>query len=404
LSGTRRGVAAAALAWAALAADGLPAQESVFGHLGFGVPEEGLSVRSRGMGNVTTALPRIHFTFRNPAALAAFDRTGISIGALLQTRSPEDELAESRQNSLEVPFLQLAFPIAAGVVLGGGYYRHLDFDGFVDTSTTFDGDTLPVRLETDGGISVLSPQLAVRLSRLLRLGGGLDVYTGSRERRRRIEFDPEVAVPTADSTAHDFRGVGFSAGVHVEPVAGLLLGGAWRSGTTLTGELEVGDDDDDGARPEIEVDLPSSWSLGASYRFGPRVTVAAEADVARWSEFAVDGVEDPEGEDTRSLGAGVEVSLPRRLLLLPEDATVRAGARTRTLPRRFGGQEVRERAVSVGFGHVVGIGASALDLSLEVGRRGSVSENGLAEGFVRLGISLAGFEQWASRGPGDRRD
>jgi hypothetical protein len=65
---------------------------------------------------------------------------------------------------------------------------------------------------------------------------------------------------------------------------------------------------------------------------------------------------------------------------------------------------VRERAVSVGFGHVVGIGASALDLSLEVGRRGSVPENGLAEGFVRLGISLAGFEQWASRGPGDRRD
>jgi long-subunit fatty acid transport protein len=396
---------AVAAAWAVIAAAPLPAQESIFGHLGFGVPEEGVSVRSRGMGNVTTALPRIHFTFRNPAALSAFDRTGISIGALLQTRTPEDELAESRQNSVEVPFLQLAFPLVGGLVLGGGYYRYLDFDGFVDTSTTFGGDTLPVRLETDGGISVLSPQLAMRFSRLLRVGAGLDFYTGSRERRRRIEFDPDVAVPTADSTEHGFRSLGVSAGVHVEPVPGLLLGGAWRSGTSLEGELDVDDDEDDGGapRPEIEVKLPPSWSVGASYRFGPRMTVAAEAEFASWSDFAVEGVRDPEGEDTSAFGAGVEVMLPRRILLLPEDATLRAGARTRTLPRRFGGAEVRERAVSVGFGHVVGIGASALDLALEVGRRGSVSDNGIAEGFLRLGVSLAGFEQWASRGPGERR-
>jgi hypothetical protein len=410
------------LASALLLPGQLSAQESIFGVLGFGLPDDGLSVRSRGMGNASAAVPGIHFTFRNPAALAGFDRTGISVASLLQSRRAEDATGESTQNSAEVPFIQLAFPLGSGLVLGGGYYRYLDFDGFIDTATLFRGDSLPVRLTTDGGISVLSPQLAGWLSRALRIGAGADFYTGSRKQRRDVEFDPDVAVSTSDSVEYGFTGLGFSAGVHVSPVNGLLLGAGYRSKVTLEGDLETapgfdpdsdsdadGDQDPDGGTDpvetdtlfveQIDVELPETIYAGASYRLNPRLLLAGELEIARWENFEIDGEPFGEGEDVVGFGGGVEYTFPRRLLILAQGTVLRAGARTRTLPQRFGGEPVRERAVSLGVGQVIGIGASNLDLSLEAGGRGSLDKNGIEEPFFRLGISLSAFEQWSSPTP-----
>lgn len=401
------GLLAAVLALA-LGAGPLGGQESVFGQLGFGLPEDGLSVRSRGMGGTAAALPRIHFTFRNAASLAVFDRTGMSIGGLFQSRSARDPAAESTLTSSELPFFQLVFPLGGATVLGGGYYRYLDFDGFVDTGTRFRGDSLPVRLTTDGGLSVLSPQLATQLTRYARVGGGVDFYTGSRERLREIEF-PAGGVSTRDSVRHAFRGVGFSVGAHLLPLERLVLGAAYRSGATLEGELQAGagagdpdepggEDGNGGEAAQLEVELPATFYAAASYRLGRRLTLAAEFDLGRWSEFEVDGRRDPAYRDARGLAAGVEYAFPGAVLFLPEGTVLRAGGRTRTLPRRFGGEEVRERALTLGLGQVVGIGASILDLSLEAGRRGSLDDNGLREDFLRLGVSLSAFEEWPQRG------
>jgi long-subunit fatty acid transport protein len=383
------------------------AQESVFGSLGFGLPEDGLSVRSRGMGNAGSALPGIHFSFRNPAALAVFDRSGLSLGAVLQTRKPEDANADSRQNDSEVPFAQLAFPLGHGLVLGGGYYRYLDFDGFVDTFTTFRGESLATRLESDGGVSVLSPQLAFRLNRYLRVGGGVDFYTGSRELRRRIEFDPDLGVPTTDSLAFGLGGTGFTVGAQIAPTRRLILAASYRSSVTLDGDEEFGpgfdrdqsDADTVGGR-QIDVDLPATLAGGISYRFGRGVVVAADVESASWGDFGIDGRKDPDSQDTFGASFGVEYAFPRRLWVLPEGTMLRLGARTRELPQRFGGESVRERAATFGLGQLIGIGATAMDLALEVGKRGSLDSNGLAERFVRFAVSLSAFEKWASRTPG----
>lgn len=367
------------------------------------------------MGQASTALPGIHFSFRNPASLAAFDRTGISVASVLQTRHPEDEAGDSRQNSAELPFVQLAFPVVKGFVLGGGYYRYLDFDGFVDTSTPFQGDSLPMRVTTDGGISVLSPQLARWFSPRLRVGVGVDFYTGSRERLRRIDFDPEVGVATTDSLAYRFGGVGASVGIQTAPLAGLLLGAAYRSGATLDGKLEFApgvdlDDEDDGdgddgegggdaAGParEIEVELPAQLALGASYRFGRALLIAADVVTSDWGELAIADETDAAGEEVLEVGLGLEYSFPDRLAFLPEGTVLRTGFRTRNLPQRFAAEEVRERALTVGFGQIVGIGASNLDAAFEVGKRGSLSLNGLEEPFARLAVALSAFELWSPR-------
>jgi long-subunit fatty acid transport protein len=384
----------------------LAAQESVFGALGFGLPEDGLSVRSRGMGNAGSALPGIQFSFRNPAALAVFDRSGISLGGVLQTRRPEDANGDSRQNDGEVPFAQLAFPLGHGLVLGGGYYRYLDFDGFVDTFTAFQGESLATRLRSDGGVSVLSPQLAFRINRFVRVGAGADFYTGSRELRRLIEIDPALGVPTTDSLSFSFSGTGFTVGTQIAPTRRLIVAAGYRSPATLGGDLDFAPgfdreeaSSDTASNRDIDVDLPATIVGSVSYRFGRDLVVAGEVESASWSDFAIDDRPDPAYRDALGVGLGIEYALPSRLWLLPEGSLLRAGARTRELPRRFAGNTVRERAASLGVGRVIGIGATSMDLALEVGKRGSLDENGLEEAFLRFDLSFSAFEKWVGRTP-----
>jgi long-subunit fatty acid transport protein len=403
---SRAWVAAGLLAAALVAPTAASAQESVFGALGFGVPEDGLSLRSRGMGNAGSALPGIHFSFRNPAALAVFDRSGISLGGVLQTRKPEDANGDSRQNDGEVPFVQLAFPVTRGFVLGGGYYRYLDFDGFVDTETVFRGDRRPTRLRTDGGVSVLSPQLAYRVNRFVRLGAGVDFYTGSRERQRTVEIDSVIGVATTDSLGYSFGGTGFTVGAQIAPTRRLILGVAYRSSVTLDGDLEFGPgfdrenaDSDTISIHDIDVELPATLIGAASYRIGRGLVVAGEVESSAWGDFAIGRRHPPDYRDAMGGGVGVEYAFQHRIWQLPEGTLLRLGARTRDLPQQFGGNAVRERAASFGMGQVVGIGATSLDLALELGKRGSLEENGLEETFVRFGVSLSAFEKWASRTP-----
>nr|MBA2564572.1 hypothetical protein [Gemmatimonadota bacterium] len=165
------------------------------------------------------------------------------------------------------------------------------------------------------------------------------------------------------------------------------------------GEGGGGGASDDPDFRDVSVDLPETFHGGASYRFDTRLTVGVEVELARWGDFEVDGRSVAGYDDASGGGGGVEYSFPKRLGPLPEGTVLRAGARTRTLPQRFGGERVRESALTVGFGQIVGIGASNLDVSFEAGKRGSLGDNGIEEPFVRLGIGLSAFEQWVAIAP-----
>lgn len=377
----------------AASAPPLAAQESVFNLPGFGLPGSSESVRAQALGGAGIALPGNIFTLDSPASHARFDRAGLYLSLLGQQTRVEDETRSGEFDDVVFPMGQAIVP-AGDAAISVGYHQFVDFDARLDSSVIFEGDTFPAALDSDGGISVLSPAVSYAFDPATALGVSLDIYGGSREDVRAVEtvdLDGN-SVTTADTLARNFDGIGLTVGVERRLGEDILLGAAWKLRPSMTSEITNSAADRlDGQA--VEIDLPSEIVVGASAGLGRRLTAAGVVRYSGWGGF-----ERPaEGEDLADaieIGGGIEFAPASPVLyLLGPDAPLRAGVRWRRLPVQVGGEAVREWGASLGYGRSFGA-RSRVDVVLEYGRRGDIDTHGLAERFLRLGVGVGVFEQW----------
>ncbi len=384
---------AAATSWAAWAAP-LAAQESVFNLPGFGLPGSGESVRSRGIGGAGI-LPGTVFSLENPAPLARFVRAGLYLTLLGQRTRVDDGSRSGDFDDVDFPMGQAVVP-AGDAAFAVGYYQFVDFDARLESSILFEGDTLPVTRDSEGGISVLSPTVAYAFDGRTGAGISLDVYIGSREEIRGVEtFDlNENPVKTADSLSRSFNAVGATLGIEHLFGEGMRVGASYRFRPSISSEITQASAVGLVGR-SAELDLPDDIALGAHARVTSRLTAAGALRYAGWGGF--EGQDGTEGEfaDAIEIGGGIEFAPETDVAhVLGPEAPARLGFRWRRLPVEVGGEPVREWAASLGYGRAFGA-RSRLDLVLEYGRRGTVDDNGLSERFLRLGVGVGVFEDWA---------
>ena len=157
------------------------AQESVFNLPAFAVPEEGTSVRMRALGGAGSGLPGDVFSLANPAPLGRFRRAGLTVSLLAQETSVEGDDGSGDFSDVMFPLAQVVVPAWHNSVIALGYYQFVDFDTDLEATVEFQGESLPVQLESTGGVPVLAPAIAYALDPSTQLGASLDVYLGSRE-------------------------------------------------------------------------------------------------------------------------------------------------------------------------------------------------------------------------------
>lgn len=369
------------------------AQESVFNLPLPGLPGTGESVRSRGMGGAPAGHTGESFSMDNPAWIAGAERAGLYLSLLGQRTTAEDHQATGDFDDVVFPMGQAAVPVLDAVI-GVGYHQHLDFDASIESSVLFEGDTVPVGFDSDGGVGILAPTLGYSLDERTSAGISLDVYLGSREIVRSVSIPGQLA--TRDTLARDFSGMGLTLGVTRELVPGTRLGLAYRLRPDLDGEVTRAGDPDLLGR-ESEIRLPDELLLEASARFSERLRVGAGLRYAGWeaTTFQDDLAEAvTELGDAWEVGGGLEFApaSPVAYAIGPE-APLRLGYRWRRLPLRIDGEPVGEWSLAVGYSRAFG-GSSRIDVALEYGRRGDLDTNGVSERFVRLGVGMGVFEIW----------
>ena len=383
----------AALALAAvLAGSPASAQESVFNLPLPGLPGSGESIRSRGMGGTAAGLPGETFSLDNPAWLADFERAGLYLSLLGQRTTAEDLDDSGEFEDVVFPMGQAAVP-GFGAVIGVGYMQYLDFDAGIESSFVFEGDTVPARLDSEGGVGMLSPSFSLRLDERTSAGLALDVYLGSREVVRSISVPEPIG--TSDTLARDFGGVGLALGVARDLGENAHLGVAYRFRPDLDSEVTRAMDPDLIGR-EAEIRLPDELLVEASVRVSDRLRMSAAGRWAGWEGTQDEDLDGSTGDvgDALDLGGGLEFA-PRRQILyvIGPDAPLRVGYRWRRLPLRLDGEPVTEWALGVGYSRGFGQ-LSQIDVAVEFGGRGDVQEHGVSEEFVRVGVGMGVFEVW----------
>ena len=375
------------------------AQESIFNLPGFGLPVTAETMRGRALGGAGLGLPGEAFSLDNPAQLARFSRAGLYLSLLGQRTRVEDARTEGNITDVVFPTAQIVLPAWGASSVGLDFTQYLDFDAALETSTVFEGDTVPLALQSEGGIAILSPSLAYGVNGRTAVGVSLDVYLGSRELLRTADFSglEGGAVTTTDSLARDFRALGLTVGAerHVGPVR---IAASWHLRPTIESEVTAASGPDREGTA-VEFDLPSELTLGVTAQIGADLVAAAALRRAAWGAADLPGLSAGTLEDAIEIGGGMEYAPQDGLArVLGPETPLRLGYRWRRLPLVVEGEAVTEWTASAGIGRGFG-GRSRLDLVLETGRRGSVDSHGLSERFLRFGVGLSTFEQWRRDSP-----
>lgn len=338
----------------------LPAQSSLFGVRGLGLPGRPLTAATRGTGGAVGLFDGESDV--NPAAMAALDNVTASFAIAPSWRKWESPAGTANLRESRFPLMYVGGPIPGskvGVGISIGSYADRDF-------TLTSSDTISLRgapvgitdtVNSRGGLNEIRVAAGVALGGRTTIGGGVYWITGSSRIDSRRAFSDSSYLAIRQSAELSYQGFGLSAGILHQLSPSVQLAALIRTDGKATIDL-------DSARA-FTVDLPWTVGAGVKIRTSRRINLAAQAVYRTWSGANSDLVAQgaPGARNTMELNIGGEVV---RKLRSPSSLPLRWGVRFAQLPFSvLPGGSAKELSVSAGTGMRFAQRRAGIDLAVE---------------------------------------
>lgn len=344
---------------------------------GLGYPTGQMSARAEGTGGAVADFDPLSLV--SPASIA-----GAGTSALFFQYSPEFRSVTAGSGKASTTTAR--FPLVAGILpMGQDWTVSLSSSTFLDRSS----ETSLVRRhlvgadsvdETErnkvlGAIDDLRLALGWAGSQKFHVGVGAHIFSGSNRITLQQIFPDSSGMFTSTSQAGRISYAGFAASLgmefHPSRVVGFAISG--RKGGDL--RAEAGDTAIGSAR------LPDHYSASMSFDGITGATISARVAHDTWSSLNSLASSNIQGFDAWDYSVGAEATGPR---VMQRIITVRAGARSRTLPFGFNGQKVSETSFMAGLGVPLARDRAGLDFTLQRAARsaaGDIKERGIILSF-----------------------
>lgn len=357
-----RRLGSSTLLFAALAAipATLPAQSSIFGVRGLGLPGRPYTAAARATGGSFGLFDGE--SNLNPAALAFLK---VPTGSFVMTptwRHWESPAGSAELRETRFPLMAFAGPIPGSTVgIGISYGSYADRDFRLTSIDTIQLRGSPVEVMDTvtslGGLNEIRFAAGAGIGTRTTVGAAFYWITGSNRISAHRSFGDSTYIPVRQSAEVSYQGFGFSVGVVHKVRQNLQVALFARS----DGRADV-DLDSTGVR---DIDLPFTFGAGAQLKPSRRLTVAAHTVYRTWSgansDLQAQGA--PGSENTIELSAGGEFV---RNLRRPGALPIRFGARYAQLPFSVApGDRPHEFGLSLGTGSRFAQDHAAIDVALE---------------------------------------
>ncbi len=233
-----------------------------------------------------------------------------------------------------------------------------------------------------GGVNDFRVAGSITISPELAVGLGAHLMTGASSSFSRRVWDDSSYLPTRQTAEVTHAGGALSAGVVFVPSERLSLAASVR----LDGNLSV---ERDSARID-DLDMPTTFALGARYLVAPKVALSGSAIARTWGDtdrsvVARGGIG---AMNTIEYGVGIELV---RNVRRPDHKPLRAGVRYATLPFLIeAGRQPTEMAFAVGTGLRFADDLGGIDIALEHFRRSQGSSFRESGWQFTVGVSARG--------------
>lgn len=379
---------AALLATPAFVPASLPAQSSLFGVRGLGLPGRPFTPRTRATAGSFALFDGE--SALNPAALA--NLKAVSAGFVLAPtwRRWETPAGNASLRDTRFPLLAIGGPVPGtklGLGVSFGSYADRDFE--LATSDTIDIRGQPVgindTLTSLGGLNEIRLAAGYAVSERTSLGLAVFWITGSSRLTAHRSFSDSSYLSFTQTAELSYQGAGISLGLTHQLTSGIQLAAMVRSDSKASVERD--------SAKAYNVDLPYSFAAGARVRAGRKLVLAMAGNYRTWSgansDLQAQGGVGSQNTVDLSLG-GEMVRHTQRPGVLP----IRLGLRYASLPFPVvAGQHPHEIAVSVGTGTRFAQDRAGMDLSIEHAWRSEGSPYKERALTIAFGLSIRPYGQ-----------
>lgn len=373
--------------------------------------------RFAGMGGASLgSRHQLQINSANPASYAAIDSLTFIFEFGTDGRFSEYKSASSKftTNDVNFRYFSFSFPVARWVAATMGILPYADkgYEIFVEEDIPGVGRTGYSYFGT-GTVSKAYAGMGFNLSKSLSVGANVYYLFGTLNQNNAIYFldDAEqYGISEVEQTRlRDFSYMlGFQYDIKLKKNEFLTIGGTWQQqsdftafhffnqekilrygGGTLTDSIKTIRDEPG------KIKLPASYGLGVSYSKLNKLEVNADVYYSEWGQAEFYGTTIPELNDQMRISVGAEY--------IPEETSIRSyinriryrvGAHTDRSYLKINNQQLIENGISFGVGLPVSRSRSFVNLAVELGRRGSISDNIIRENYTKVSLYLSLSDRW----------
>lgn len=382
--------------------------ENVNAHL------RGMGGISIGMGDGTMVNPG------NPASYSLLDTLAITIEAGIVANLVNLQTAQFSENSqhVTISYLLMGFPInkwwksSLGILPYSKIGYNIDL--LIDMSEYNFSDILN-EVEGEGGINRVYWGNSFKVGKNLRLGVDASFLFGNSERNSTVLFLDSLniygsKVETSTRGGDFVFDYGLQYDIHLGEKDVLTLGLIYANkfnlsanrkylSKTITGGYydiveEVQDTVEFIPDEKGSVVIPARLGFGAVYKKSDSWLVGMDVEWQKWEDFESFGVPDTLNNTLRLALGGQFTPDHTSISSLFKRMTYRAGTRFEQSYLSFNGKPINEFGISFGVSFPMKKSKTAIDLSFEVGQRGTTKDNLIQENFFNINFGVSIQEHW----------
>ena len=252
-----------------------------------------------------------------------------------------------------------------------------------------------------GGLSNITLGLGTKIIEGLYLGASVSAIIG---RMEHTSITNIVNIHTVNSQINNtsvVSGVNTNLGMYIEPIKNMGIGIFYNAASK--GNLEdrteylfnpyLRNSPDTAIIEEYDIDLPTFWGIGFSYKFGYKVLLALDYLQGNFKKVSIySGENEFDNSNRISLGV-VFLGNPNPYSSLINRTSYKLGAYSEQLYYNVAGRKINEYGITGGIQFPISRTA-LIDFSLVVGRRGTSQYGLLQETFGRMIVDISIGDNW----------
>jgi hypothetical protein len=392
------------------------AARSPFTSAGIGEHYGNQLTNHQAMGGTGVSDPQVIYLNNTNPALLVYNRfTIFEAGMLVESRGLRSSTVKERHAAGNMSYLTTAFPVMYNKwVTSVGLMPYTNVDYRFGKSRTVPGDPDQTEFfaveEGSGGLTQFYWSNGVRLHKYFTIGAKATYLFGSTENN----FSPQLPNATTFTTVseksslNDFNfslGLSFSKDslgyknkyrISVGAVYELQNDISTKLGTRTFTTTSAGDTISSAtiSKRRGNTSIPSSLILGVSLRRDLDWAISAEMAMQDYTQFSSDNP-DKVRHRTKAWRASIGgefIPDPMSVDNYFKRITFRLGASIEQYPFLFNDHELRDIGVTGGFS--LPAGKSSLNIAAKFGKRGNVTDNILAENYIKLFFGITFNDQW----------